>query len=42
MEALLQPTGQPTEGRTFQLGTNLIVRESTAPPNPKSRTMREG
>lgn len=42
MEALLQPPGQPTEGRTFQLGTKLIVRESTAPPNPKSRTMREG
>ena len=41
MEALLQPPSQ-SQARTFELGTSLIVRESTAPPNPKSRTMRVG
>ena len=42
MEALLQPLIQPIQGRSFQLRTHLIVRESTGSPNPKSRTMQVG
>ncbi len=38
VKALLQPQAEPVQGRSFNLGTNLILRESTAPPNPKSRT----
>jgi LacI family transcriptional regulator len=42
VEALLQPQRQSGRSRSFKLGTNLILRESTAPPNAKSRTMRVG
>lgn len=40
VEALLQLQLQSGNTRSFKLGTGLIVRESTAPPNPKSKTMR--
>lgn len=42
IQALLQPQSETTQGRSFELATNLIVRESVAPPNPSSRTMRVG
>ncbi|WP_188552853.1 substrate-binding domain-containing protein [Edaphobacter dinghuensis] len=40
MEALLQPRLQAGRRGSFKLGTDLILRESTAPPNARSRTMR--
>ena len=40
VESLLQPQLQSRRTRSFKLGTDLILRESTAPPNAKSRTMR--
>lgn len=40
VEALLQPQLQTGQKRSFKLETDLILRESTAPPNAKSRTMR--
>lgn len=42
VEALLQPQLQSGRGRSFKLATHFILRESTAPPNPKSRTMQVG
>lgn len=40
VEALLQPQLQTGRGRSFKLGTDFILRESTAAPNAKSKTMR--
>ncbi len=40
VEAILQPQSQTGRGRSFKLGADFILRESTASPNPKSRTMR--
>lgn len=40
VEALLQPQLHTGRNRSFKLETDLILRDSTASPNAKSRTMR--
>jgi LacI family transcriptional regulator len=40
VEALLQPSYPYQRGKSIKLLTSLVLRESTAAPNPRSRTMQ--